>query len=183
VSDIIYLAPINQVKLPLLDRLSVDLQKCISYQFKVLKLSFNLKFAFSKERNQYNSTLLLATVLKSLPEGGGKIIGLTDVDIFIPILTFLFGEAQLNGSGAIVSIFRLRNEYYGLPRDDELLYRRTLKEISHELGHTLGLVHCPNFECVMNSSTYVENIDLKKNGFCKNCQQILGIQCPEEKTD
>jgi archaemetzincin len=180
VSEIIYLAPINQVKLPYQDRLPTDLNRCIYYEFKVLNLNLNLKFAFSNERNQYNSTLLLASVLKNLPDDGGRIIGLTDVDIFIPILTFLFGEAQLNGRGAIVSIHRLHNEFYGLPRDNELLYQRCLKEISHELGHTLGLVHCLNFECVMNSSTYVENIDLKQEKFCKNCQEILGIKCPED---
>ena len=178
-SQIIYLAPINHIKLPHLDQLPLDLSRCIPYQFEIVKISVNLKMTYSKERNQYNSTLLLATVLKNLPEDGSKIIGITNVDIFIPILTFLFGEAQLNGKGAVVSTYRLHNEFYGLPADDELLYHRCLKEISHELGHTLGLVHCLNFECVMNSSTYVENIDLKNEKYCKNCQKILGIKCPE----
>ena len=180
-SELIYIALINKVKLPHLDRFSTDLRRCIHYDFNTINLSLNLKEFYSRDRNQYNSTLLLATVLKNIPEDADKIIGITDVDIFIPILTFLFGEAQLNGRAALVSTFRLHNEFYGLPRDDDLLYVRTIKEISHELGHTLGLVHCPNFECVMNSSTYVENIDLKKERFCRNCQKILGIKCAEEQ--
>ncbi len=129
---------------------------------------------YSVDRNQYHSTFLLAQIIKHLPENGDKIIGITQVDIFIPILTFLFGEAQLNGNGALVSTYRLANEFYGLPRDREKLYQRTLKEILHELGHTMGLIHCPDFECVMNSSTYVENIDLKKTRYCRVCEELLG---------
>ena len=95
------------------------------------------------------------------------------VDIFTPILTFLFGEAQLGGNGAIVSTHRLHNEFYGLPGDDDLLYARTLKEVLHELGHTMGLIHCQYYECVMHFSTYVEDIDLKKSQFCPVCKNKL----------
>jgi archaemetzincin len=93
-----------------------------------------------------------------------------DVDLFIPVLTFVFGEAQLNGSCAVVSTARLKHEFYGLPADDGQFVHRVEKEVIHELGHTLGLYHCRNFECVMRSSTYVEEIDLKKARMCIDCK-------------
>ena len=133
----------------------------------------DLNIFYSKNRKQYHSTLILAKILSYLPPGNGKIVGITHVDIFTPILTFLFGEAQLGGKGAIVSTHRLQNEFYGLPGDEDLLYIRTLKEVLHELGHTMGLIHCQHYECVMHFSTYVEDIDLKKAQFCPVCQNKL----------
>ena len=97
-----------------------------------------------------------------------------DVDLFIPILTFVFGEAQLQGIGSVVSTHRLHNRFYGLPEDRELTTDRLLKEAVHELGHTYGLIHCSQQRCVMNASTYVENIDQKPAELCPVCQK--GIQ-------
>ncbi len=175
----VYLAFINNHFPPFWQKLPGDLSKCLPYPIDHLLMDLDMNLFFSEERNQYHSTLILAQILGYLPDDGDKILGITNVDIYIPILTFLFGEAQFKGKGALVSTYRLKNTFYGLPDNDNLLYERTLKEILHELGHTLGLVHCPNFECVMNSSTYVENIDLKLARFCKDCQEQLEISCEE----
>jgi archaemetzincin len=179
VNEKIYIAFINGHFPPFWKNLTADLRRCLPYPFEHFVVNVDLKLFYSMDRNQYHSTLLLAQLLKFLPEDGEKIVGVTDVDIFIPILTFLFGEAQLAGKGALVSTYRLNNHFYGLPKDDELLYQRAMKEILHELGHTFGLIHCPDYECVMNSSTYVENIDLKRNRFCLGCQKKLGVTCRE----
>ncbi|GAB4342530.1 MAG: hypothetical protein Kow0037_29990 [Calditrichia bacterium] len=177
----IYLAFINHPTEFPWDNLVVDLKKCVPLPFEKLQVDIDLELYYSRDRGQYYSTLLLTHLLKILPEDGEKIVGIVDVDIFIPILTFLFGEAQFKGKGALVSTYRLRNEFYGLPANDFLLYQRLLKEVLHELGHTLGLVHCRDFECVMNSSTYVEDIDLKHARLCTNCQKILGVDCKNKK--
>jgi archaemetzincin len=150
-----------------------DLSGCVNYHFSYAEIEIDLKLFYSEERNQFHSTFILSKILNFLPDSAEKIVGVTDVDIFIPILTFLFGEAQFEGRGALVSTFRLRNEFYGLRNDKRLLYTRTLKEVLHELGHTVGLVHCRDYECVMHSSTYVEDIDLKKSQFCSACRKML----------
>ena len=77
---------------------------------------------------------------------------MTEIDLYIPVLTFVFGEAQLADGGAVVSAHRLHQEFYGMPTDPELLHERLLKESLHELGHTYGLRHCPDYTCVMSSS-------------------------------
>ncbi len=129
--------------------------------------------AFDSSRGQYYSTALLKQLGVWLDGGYDRVLGLTDVDLFIPIFTFVFGEAQVDGQTAIVSTYRLRNEFYGLPADPDLCSRRLSKEAVHELGHTFGLRHCGSTGCVMGKSTYVEEIDLKGHRFCYACSGYI----------
>lgn len=138
--------------------------------------SLNVATAYDNVRKQYNSTALLAQILRRREATDEKWITVVDVDLYIPVLTFVFGEAQFSGRAAIVSTHRLANQFYGLPRNDGLLLERLSKEIIHELGHTFGLYHCRQFECVMRSSTYVEEIDLKHTVTCPACQDIIRQQ-------
>ncbi|HEY6191213.1 MAG TPA: archaemetzincin family Zn-dependent metalloprotease [Bacteroidota bacterium] len=137
------------------------------------RTSLDLDHAFDAPRGQYRSAVLLAQLLAAAPEQDVKWIAIVDVDLFIPVLTFVFGEAQLGGRAAIVSVHRLSNEFYGMPADHPRLLDRLGKEIIHELGHTAGLIHCRQFECVMRSSTYVGEIDLKAGRLCRGCRDHL----------
>lgn len=134
---------------------------------------FDPERSFDPSRGQYNSTLLLAQLLGGPNPPAGRVLGVTIVDLFIPVLSYVFGEAQLPGRAAIISLIRLTPELYGLPPDEELLTARAEKEAIHELGHTFGLVHCRQPGCVMRSSTYVEDIDLKTERFCDDCLEIV----------
>ena len=133
----------------------------------------NLDLAFDPSRHQYNSTALLVQLVDSYADSEEKKIAVVDVDLYVPVLTFVYGEAQLAGIAAVVSTHRLSNQFYGLPRDEALTLHRLEKEVIHELGHTFGLFHCRQFECVMRSSTYVEEIDLKRSSLCGNCAARL----------
>lgn len=124
-------------------------------------------------RRQYNGNKLLHEVDTFNGTDNSKTIGLLSVDLFIPILTFIFGQAQLGGHSAIASQYRLSNERYGMPADENLLLQRFTKEVIHELGHTLGLIHCHTPDCVMQSSTYVEDIDQKEAQLCAKCRALL----------
>ena len=139
----------------------------------VRRVVVNLDEAFDGARGQYSSAVLLSQILNRPILAGTKHILVVDVDLFIPVLTFIYGEAQFNGSAAIVSTHRLNNEYYGLAQNTELFHERLRKEMIHELGHTFGLYHCHQFECVMRSSTYVEEIDLKRTLPCADCANVL----------
>jgi archaemetzincin len=131
-------------------------------------------FAFDPSRNQFNSTMLLSHLLKKYEgDPGRKTLGITVADLFIPVLTFVFGEAQLGGQSAVVSTYRLDECIYGLPENIPLLLERCTKEAVHELGHAFGLYHCYDFDCVMHSSTVAEEIDFKKEIFCPRCQKLL----------
>jgi len=128
---------------------------------------------FDPTRRQYNATKLLKEVDMLFSSDSAKTIGLFSVDLFIPILTYIFGQAILSGRTGLASHYRLNNERYGMVPDAALLLERFEKEVIHELGHTFGLVHCHTPTCVMRSGTYVEDIDQKEKGLCRNCQVEL----------
>jgi archaemetzincin len=136
-------------------------------------LRLDVDRVYDSSRRQYNSTALLAQLLGLALPASDKRIAVVDVDLYIPILTFVFGEAQLDAQAAVVSSHRLSNLFYGLEEDRILVQNRLEKEIVHELCHTFGLHHCHQFECVMRSSTYVEEIDLKKIEPCPACRSVL----------
>lgn len=130
---------------------------------------------YDPARRQYNGNLLLKKVDNQYAVESLKTFGLFYVDLFIPILTYIFGQAFLGGRTAIASIYRLSNERYGLKEIDNYLLTRFTKEVIHELGHTFGLIHCHVPGCVMGSSTYVEDIDQKSSSLCIKCRAKLGL--------
>jgi archaemetzincin len=128
----------------------------------------DLAQAYNPERRQYFSSKLLASLKKS--EGDKRVVGIVDVDLYVPRLNFVFGEADISSGIAIVSLCRLRQEYYGLAPDEALFLERATKEIVHELGHTFGLGHCPDNKCVMHFSNSLADTDLKEAFFCSKCR-------------
>jgi archaemetzincin len=128
---------------------------------------------FDPSRKQYDANKLLKKIEKKFAPSHKKTIGIFNVDLFIPILTFIYGQAFLNGTCGIASAYRLTNERYGLKPDEKVFVDRLRKEVIHELGHTFGLYHCINPVCVMRSSTYVEDIDQKNWSFCGKCKEEL----------
>jgi len=129
--------------------------------------------SFEARRNQYYSTRILKEMLGEVPQDALKLLGVTDKDLCIPILTYVFGEAQVGGTAAVVSLARLRQEHYGLAPNRPLLLERLRKESLHELGHTFGLVHCPLRECVMYLSNTVVDVDTRGRDFCTGCQTVV----------
>lgn len=131
-------------------------------------------FAYDVGRDQWNALLLLDALHTRLDEAGGKLLGIAGFDLFLPIMTHVYGAAETGGAAAILSTYRLRPEYTGGPPDADLFLSRCRKEALHELGHTLGLVHCRNSACVMSFSSAVEAVDLKRDEYCRECVRRLG---------
>ena len=169
----ICIAPLGKVSPELIDAVARRVADVMTRNVEVVHPDVDVRLAFDETRRQYHSTDLIAELLRVFPEGGGKILGVTSRDLFIPVLTYVFGEAQLGGVAAVASTHRLHNEYYGLPASHVLLVDRLRKECLHELGHTMGLVHCADYRCIMYSSTSVEEIDIKGEGFCDACRILI----------
>jgi archaemetzincin len=169
----LYLAPIVFSNKQLLDRIMGTLQQTFRTRVNKLTLSIDTDSLYSSERRQYFSTGFIEQSTTQTNQISGKIILITELDIYVPVLTFLFGEAQLRGKHSIVSVCRLHEEFYSGVTNNEFLYERTIKEIYHELGHNFGLIHCHDWDCVMHSSNNVEEVDLKGNIYCKNCFNLI----------
>lgn len=171
----IYILPMETGPTFWIEPLEKSVQRTFGYQTRKLKSRVSLEKAFDLKRSQYNSSQILIQMIAQPPPDAVKLLGVVNVDLFIPILTFVFGEAQLRGIGSLVSMHRLNNRFYGLPEDRDLLTERLIKEALHELGHNFGLVHCPNPRCVMRSSTYVEDIDFKSREMCGDCRDLFWL--------
>jgi archaemetzincin len=168
------LLPEQPVPLALLEELGVTLGAMFRVACKLNTRVLDARIARNGRRNQYLSTSILEALSHLPHDPGTRILGVTALDLYVPILTYVFGEAQLEGDCALVSLHRLHEEFYGLPPDLPLLKLRLLKEAVHELGHTCGLRHCMNWECVMASTHTAERLDVKSARFCSECLRPPG---------
>jgi archaemetzincin len=167
----IQLIPLG-VGLDLLEQVAASLARIFRTPCRIRPEAIDLTFALDERRGQYYSTAILQK-LDQMSAPGTRLLAVTDADLYVPVLTYVFGEAQLDGTCAIVSTARLKDEFYGLPPSPELLRERLLKEAAHEIGHTFGLRHCVDWNCVMASSHAVEILDVKGAEFCKSCRKPI----------
>ncbi len=129
--------------------------------------------AYDASRGQYQSVEIMKVVARSRPSDAIRILGVTEVDLAIPMLTFVFGQALLDGPVAVLSLCRLRQEFYGLRGEEGLLRERVVKEVIHELGHTFGLTHCLDPKCAMSLATHISLVDNKEERYCAHCGEQL----------
>jgi len=167
----IHLVSVGRADDAVLTRLGEDITEEMGVPCFMDDRHLDPSIAFHPERGQYHSSEIIKE-LGRLDSRGTWMLGVTPLDLFIPILTFVFGEAETGGRCAAVSFHRLRQEFYGLPPDDDLLFDRLLKEANHEIGHLWGLHHCDNYACVMAPSHAVEWVDLKGRQFCDHCRGV-----------
>jgi archaemetzincin len=168
----IYLLPLGSVPEEILLYIRTAVEPVFEMPTRVLPSRDLPLSCYDPHRDQYFSTGLLKKMLRQLPRDALKVLGITPVDLFIPIMKYIFGEAQVSGKGAIISLFRLRPEHHGLNPDPELYWERIAKEAIHELGHTFGLTHCRDPLCVMNSSCLIGETDCKGTELCSTCQEL-----------
>ena len=153
-----------------LEYLAATLARTFQTPCRIRPEIFDVSFAFDETRRQYYSTAIVQR-LERVGDPDARVLGVTSCDLFVPVLTFVFGEAQLDGNCAVVSTARLEEEFYGMPSRNDLLRERLVKEAAHELGHTFGLRHCADWRCVMASSHAVERLDVKGAEFCDACRK------------
>jgi archaemetzincin len=170
---LLQLLPIGDLDGGLLMDLGPALADAFHMPCEVIPHALDPALAFHGERQQHHSSELLQYMQRYLTPDSWRMLGVTAVDLYIPILTFVFGEAQMAGPCAVVSAHRLRQEFYGLPPDPDVLRHRLLKESVHEIGHTLNLTHCEDYTCVMAPSHAVEWIDLKESSLCAACHSQI----------
>lgn len=157
----------------LLEMITEDVEREFMLPVKIREGHIDLSEFYDPARRQYDGNRLIREIDSMYSLDTNKTIGLFNVDLFIPILTYIFGQAFLGGRSGIASIYRLSNESYGIKADKKVFLDRFRKEVIHELGHTFGLIHCRNIGCVMRASTYVEDIDQKDSMLCHQCKTQL----------
>ena len=168
------IVPIGPVEQAHIDYLGQVLPESFAQEFRVFGHVATLDAHYDPLRRQWNAMRLLEDLAAlGRREEAPRVLGVTSFDLFIPILTFVFGLAHLEAGAALVSLHRLAPEFYGLAPDPDRLLQRLEKEVFHELGHTHGLRHCRDPQCVMHYSNTVEEVDLKEARYCADCALSL----------
>jgi archaemetzincin len=168
----ILLVPVGRIDQQVIEKLQVDLHKIFNKQVGVGQGMPHPDDAYNKKRNQYLSTAILRSLMEQKEYMVyGKVLGVVDQDLYVPELNFVFGEA--GQKAAVISLTRLRQEFYRLPQDWNLFYKRALTEAVHELGHTYGLGHCKIPHCVMFFSNSLMDTDRKGPEFCPECNRNI----------
>ncbi len=128
------------------------------------------------ERDQYRAADIIDFIHTTLAGGGSHTLAVTEEDLYSDDMNFVLGLAEVRGRGAVISLARLRPEYYDQPPDRELLLERATKTSIHEIGHMMGLRHCPNEQCVMHFALSVAAVDAVPPEFCPRCARRLGLR-------
>ncbi len=171
-SGTIIVSPVGDIPQWMTQALVEDVGDFFGFHARLEKILDNIVFAYDADRNQYHSTKILNALEENAPNDCIKIIAVTKEDLFIPILTHVYGEAQLGGKACIISIARLINGVEVMVVSKK--YKRILKEAIHELGHTFDLRHCEDQRCIMHYCRKLEDVDKKSNQFCRYCNIFLG---------
>ncbi len=176
----INIIPINEQNNNILSFLKDSLRKKFLTQVKVLdKINIGNNF-YNSSRNQYNANKILNFVISDLGLSDSRDIFLSvfNKDLYTSSLNFVFGLAGQYPRACIISVCRLNPEFYECKetKDDKnhLYFSRIKKEAIHEIGHTIGLEHCNNPNCVMYFSNTLEDTDNKEDKFCDNCKKFIG---------
>jgi archaemetzincin len=180
VGEKVYIVPVGKVDRAVVEKLRADLLENLPIPAKIGILPEEKlpKSAYDESRRQYVASLILKYLSKRiiLDVRDECILAVVDADIYEEGLNFVFGLAQSKNRICIISLARLRNEFYGLKPDEKLFSQRALKEAAHELGHTWKVSdHCPNKRCVMHFSNSISDTDKKTADFCAACKGRLPV--------
>jgi len=174
----LYLVPVGDVEGEILNYLYRELEETFGRSCTVAAPLAHPHPAYSENSEQYLSSYILQQLSRLDLAQACRVLGVADLDLYIPELNFVFGQAAKGGRDAVIALPRLRQSFYGLEDDEEVFHERVVKEAIHELGHTFDLDHCPNRRCVMHFSNSLADTDFKGQRFCAGCRSHLdGGRC------
>jgi archaemetzincin len=179
--DAIGVIPIGKIDAIFPKVIAAHISGFLNVQPVVLPVLDSPAYAFDRERLQYNVATILNRLESTPVKGVDKMVGVLNVDLFLPIFTHVFGEAKQKGNVALVSTFRLGNNPSDQSTPHALVLERTAKVALHEACHLYGLTHCENHRCLMHFSGDLKELDNTPFSFCRYCKAYFKNASSREK--
>ncbi|MFQ6008672.1 MAG: hypothetical protein ACE5K8_06940 [Candidatus Zixiibacteriota bacterium] len=172
----IVVVPLGEVDFSLVNRLAAEVGPVFNRSVDILKGMKIPEEALNVVRNQYYALVLLAKLERTKANSREKVIAVCEEDLYLPDDTHVLGHADVLSGTAVVSLYHIRQEFYGLPEDERKVYPRLFKEAVHQLAHLFDLSECRNPKCVNYYSQIMLDIDSKGDKFCDICRrQLTGL--------
>lgn len=163
----------GEVDFMMVNRMAADLGPVFNRSIDILKGMKMPSEAHNVIRNQYYASVVLAKLERLKANSREKVLGICEEDLYLPDENSVISYADVIANTSIVSLFAIRQEFYGLPEDDKKIYPRLFKESVHQLGHLFDLNDCRNSKCVNYYSQVMLDIDNKTDKFCDICRRQL----------
>lgn len=169
------IVPVDEIDSQIINHISYKIEEVFKLRIRTKDWNTISDIARSefRFRSMYRSTELLNYFSENLPDETGKILFIADSDLYSPVFSKFYGEAQLNGKTGILSLFHLKEDSGSRMKNKQILLSRAEKEAIHEIGHLFGLIHCRDVNCVMHLSSTIYDIDIKSSSFCNHCTDVL----------
>lgn len=169
----IVVVPLGEVDFMLVNRLATSIGPIFGRSVDILKGMKIPEEAYNVIRNQHYGSIILAKLERIKANPKELVIGICEEDLYLPDEAFVLGTSDLVLGTAVVSLFRIRQEFYGLPEDDTKIYSRLYKQAVHQVAHLTGMTSCRNPRCVNYYSQDMFDIDAKGEKFCDICKRQL----------
>ena len=165
--------PLGPLDERILSHLAATVQRACQLPCTIDRALQNPSYAYDPVRGQYCCQRILQWLERCCSPHPWQVLAVTEVDLFILVFKYVFGAARIKGRCAVISLNRLRPQYYGDEENTALFLERVAKTALHELGHSAGLTHCRKRTCVMYSSTRIQDTDVKTAEFCATCRELF----------
>jgi archaemetzincin len=169
----IALTKMGRIPQTVLRVIAANIQALLEIPVEILPAMAIPEEAFQRHRCQYDAGLVLNYLARVAFPQHLRILAVTDVDLCTPILTFVFGQAELGLNLAVISDYRLKHMEEGVIAAEGIYYERLAKVALHELAHTFSLYHCETPKCLMRYSHGLRHLDELDIFFCERCSFAL----------
>ena len=163
----------GEVDFMMVNKLASDMGPVFNRSIDILKGMKMPTEAHNVIRNQYYATVILSKLERAKANAREQVIGVCEEDLYLPEENYVLGHADILSGTAVVSLFQIRQEFYGLPEDDSKIYPRLYKEAVHQMAHLFNLSECRNPKCINYFSQVMLDIDTKSDKFCDICRRKL----------